>query len=114
MRFEEETISWLKAHPKYQLDIACAVYLEADIYYPNAACDLSDELLSDALEKGGVIRNDNLIRRKNIYWAGLDKENPRIAVRLSPIAGYPKQWINNYKSKADLAIVKAKRGASGG
>jgi len=96
LRYEEFAVKWLRMNKRLQLDINVPVELFADVYYPNMKCDLSDELLCDVLEKGGVVRNDNLIRKKHIFWAGLDKESPRCEVELWHIKNYPFEWFPKF------------------
>ncbi len=69
------------------------VFLEADIYYRNQACDLDESLLMDCLQLGsvknpgaGVIGNDNQIKDKHVRWH-FDDVKPRIVVRLTPYVG---------------------------
>ena len=66
------------------------VFLEADIYFRNPACDLDESLLMDCLQVGtvknpgaGVIKNDNQIKDKHVRWH-LDQSRPRVVVRLTP------------------------------
>ena len=102
LRYEEMAVTFLRLHKNLQLDISVPVELSADIYYPNTKCDLSDELLCDVLEKGGVLRNDNLVRRKHIYWAGLDKKYPRCEIEIRILKDYPLEWFPRYTKKEAL------------
>jgi Holliday junction resolvase RusA-like endonuclease len=60
--------------------------LDINIWYPNRRPDLSTELIKDCLTKAEVIKDDRYIReeRTNGY---VDKENPRISIRLYRITG---------------------------
>ena len=89
-------------------DINVPLRMEATVYYDNKLSDLSDELLCDCMEECGLIRNDNLIREKELIWK-LDKDNPRAEVVLMPINDYIMDWIPKYKSKAEKAIWKLKK-----
>lgn len=55
--------------------------LSATIYYPSFRSDLDDTLLCDVLERAGVVSNDRWIREKRLL-ARVDKDNPRVEVRL--------------------------------
>jgi hypothetical protein len=50
--------------------------LTARVYGKDFMRDLDVELLPDALEAAGVIKNDRAIRQKHYYWE-LDTKNPR-------------------------------------
>jgi len=67
-----------------QLDpiIECDVAIEMMIYYSSRRPDLDESLILDCLQ-GFVYKNDRQVKKKTIYW-GLDKENPRTVIRLTP------------------------------
>ena len=60
--------------------------IDINIWYPDRRSDLSIELIKDCLTKAEVIKDDRYIReeRNNGY---VDKNNPRISIRLYRITG---------------------------
>ncbi len=60
--------------------------VDINVWYTNRRPDLSIELIKDCLTKAKVIKDDRYIReeRTNGY---VDKENPRISIRLYRIVG---------------------------
>lgn len=89
-------------------DFNVPMKMVATVYYSSKLSDLSDELIADCMEKCGLIRNDNLIREKNIVWA-FDKEDPRTELALYTIPGYIMEWIPNYKSKEEKLLCQMKK-----
>ena len=67
-----------------QLDpiIGCDVAIDIMIYYASRRPDLDESLILDCLQ-GLVYKNDRQVKKKTIYW-GLDKDNPRAIIRLTP------------------------------
>jgi Holliday junction resolvase RusA-like endonuclease len=59
------------------------VMVEMTIYYASRRPDLDESLILDLLE-GVTYLNDRQVKRKVIQW-GLDKENPRCHIRVTPI-----------------------------
>lgn len=57
--------------------------ISADVYQENLRRDLDIELLCDALQRFGVIKNDRSIWEKHSL-RHLDRENPRVKFRLYP------------------------------
>jgi Holliday junction resolvase RusA-like endonuclease len=61
----------------------CDVCVEMTIYYASRRPDLDESLILDLLQ-GVTYLNDRQVKRKVIDW-GLDKENPRCLIRVSPL-----------------------------
>jgi len=61
----------------------CDVCVEIKIYYASRRPDLDESLILDLLQ-GVTYVNDRQVKRKVIDW-GLDKENPRCIIRVSPL-----------------------------
>ena len=59
------------------------VKVEMLIYYASRRPDLDESLILDLIQ-GVVYSNDRQVKQKNIYW-GLDRENPRTIIRVSPL-----------------------------
>lgn len=59
------------------------VQVEINIYYASRRPDLDESLILDALQ-GKAYRNDRQVKRKVIEW-GLDRENPRAEIRITPL-----------------------------
>lgn len=65
------------------------VMVEIVIFYASRRPDLDESLILDLMQfdpKTGInyiYRNDRLVKKKVIHW-GLDPENPRIHIRVSP------------------------------
>jgi Holliday junction resolvase RusA-like endonuclease len=62
---------------------ACDVCVEMTIYYASRRPDLDESLILDLLQ-GVTYLNDRQVKRKVIQW-GLDKQNPRCLIRVSPL-----------------------------
>jgi Holliday junction resolvase RusA-like endonuclease len=62
-------------------DLDTDLRLDVIVWYRDRRPDLSIELLKDAIEDAGVIKNDRYIREEHIYGF-VDKENPRVKIRL--------------------------------
>ena len=67
--------------------------LLAVVYYDSRRPDLSDELLSDCLEKSGVIENDRQIKVKMLDRR-LDKVKPRVEFELWSLPKYQENETN--------------------
>lgn len=52
------------------------------IWYASRRPDLDESLILDLLQ-GFAYENDRQVKEKHIYW-GLDRENPRCAIRIEP------------------------------
>jgi Holliday junction resolvase RusA-like endonuclease len=61
----------------------CDVQVEMTIYYASRRPDLDESLILDLLQ-GVAYLNDRQVKRKVIDW-GLDKENPRCLIRVTPL-----------------------------
>ena len=61
----------------------CDVCVEMTIYYASRRPDLDESLILDLLQ-GVTYLNDRQVKRKVIDW-GLDKENPRCLIRVTPL-----------------------------
>jgi Holliday junction resolvase RusA-like endonuclease len=61
----------------------CDVCVEMTIYYASRRPDLDESLILDLLQ-GVAYLNDRQVKRKVIDW-GLDKENPRCLIRVTPL-----------------------------
>tara|TARA_Y100000114_G_C11761982_1_gene330321 strand:- start:778 stop:1164 length:387 start_codon:yes stop_codon:yes gene_type:complete len=59
------------------------VCVEMLIYYASRRPDLDESLILDLMQ-GIAYKNDRQVKEKHIYW-GLDKENPRTIIRVSPM-----------------------------
>ena len=62
---------------------SCDVCVEMTIYYASRRPDLDESLILDLLQ-GVTYLNDRQVKRKVIDW-GLDKENPRCLIRVTPL-----------------------------
>ena len=65
------------------LPFECDVCVEMTIYYASRRPDLDESLILDLLQ-GIAYLNDRQVKRKVIEW-GLDKENPRCLIRVTPL-----------------------------
>lgn len=65
--------------PMFRKDVA----VEATIFYQSRRSDLDESLILDLLQ-GRVYENDRQVRRKIINW-GLDKDNPRVELKVYPL-----------------------------
>lgn len=63
----------------------CDVNVEIIIYYSSRRPDLDESLILDCMQ-GVIYKNDRQVKQKHIYW-GLDKDCPRIIVRVSALEG---------------------------
>lgn len=65
------------------------VCVEMIIYYASRRPDLDESLILDCMQ-GKIYANDRQVKQKMIYW-GLDKENPRTIIRVTPcdLAKFP-------------------------
>mgnify|MGYP003130917960 FL=1 len=59
------------------------VCVEMLIYYASRRPDLDESLILDLMQ-GIIYKNDRQVKEKHIYW-GLDRENPRTVIRVSPM-----------------------------
>lgn len=69
--------------PDFYHPFECDVCVEIKIYYASRRPDLDESLILDLLQ-GVTYLNDRQVKRKVIDW-GLDKENPRCIIRVSPL-----------------------------
>lgn len=65
--------------PMFHEDVA----VEATLFYVSRRSDLDESLILDLLQ-GRVYENDRQVRRKIINW-GLDKDNPRVELKVYPL-----------------------------
>lgn len=77
--------------------------LVANVYYTSRRPDLSVELLLDALEKAGVVKNDRYVREQ-IIGARVDKERPRTELWLFSI-NKEREPITVYGGRKDETVV---------
>ena len=54
------------------------------IWYASRRPDLDESLILDLLQDVAYL-NDRQVKEKHIYWMGVDKENPRCEIEVSPI-----------------------------
>ena len=54
------------------------------IWYASRRPDLDESLILDLLQ-GEAYINDRQVKEKHIYWMGVDKDNPRCEIEVSPI-----------------------------
>jgi|TARA_B100001093_G_scaffold212180_2_gene203651 hypothetical protein len=59
------------------------VRVDIIIYYASRRPDLDESVILDAMQ-GKVYQNDRQVKQKRIYW-GLDKDNPRAIINVSPV-----------------------------
>lgn len=59
--------------------------LDIIIWYTSRRPDLSIELIKDCLERAKIIKNDRYVREQHVYGF-VDKENPRIHIRIYRIS----------------------------
>jgi Holliday junction resolvase RusA-like endonuclease len=69
--------------PDFYHPFECDVCVEMTIYYASRRPDLDESLILDLLQ-GVTYLNDRQVKRKVIDW-GLDKENPRCLIRVTPL-----------------------------
>jgi len=69
--------------PDFYHPFECDVCVEMTIYYASRRPDLDESLILDLLQ-GVTYLNDRQVKRKVIDW-GLDKENPRCTIRVTPL-----------------------------
>lgn len=77
--------------------------LVANVYYTSRRPDLSVELLLDALEKAGVVKNDRYVREQ-IIGARVDKERPRTELWLFSI-NKEREPITIHGGRKDETVV---------
>jgi len=53
------------------------------IWYASRRPDLDESLILDLLQDVAY-ENDRQVKEKHIYWMGVDKENPRCEIEVSP------------------------------
>ena len=53
------------------------------IWYASRRPDLDESLILDLLQDV-LYENDRQVKEKHIYWMGVDKENPRCEIDVSP------------------------------
>jgi Holliday junction resolvase RusA-like endonuclease len=58
------------------------------LYYPSARHDGGDDLVKDALQRAGVVKNDRLFTVVT-YVKFIDKARPRVEVEISPYETRP-------------------------
>lgn len=66
-------------------EIAGNVKVEYALYFPNRIVrdpGNFEKVLSDGLQRAGVLANDKQIRDVRAYDAGIDRENPRVEVMI--------------------------------
>jgi Holliday junction resolvase RusA-like endonuclease len=68
--------------PQLEVPFECDVNVEMVIYYATRRPDLDESLILDCMQ-GAVYKNDRQVKQKMIYW-GLDRENPRTIIKVSP------------------------------
>jgi Holliday junction resolvase RusA-like endonuclease len=54
------------------------------IWYASRRPDLDESLILDLLQDVAYL-NDRQVKEKHIYWMGVDKENPRCEIEVSPM-----------------------------
>jgi Holliday junction resolvase RusA-like endonuclease len=54
------------------------------IWYASRRPDLDESLILDLLQDVAYL-NDRQVKEKHIYWMGVDKENSRCEIEVSPI-----------------------------
>ena len=68
--------------------LAVELALECRIWAPGPRDDLDDALLLEVLERAAVIANARQIREKHVF-AAVDRDDPRLTVRLVRYGGAP-------------------------
>jgi Holliday junction resolvase RusA-like endonuclease len=68
--------------PQLEVPFTEDVKVEMIIYYSTRRPDLDESLILDCMQ-GPIYKNDRQVKQKEIYW-GLDKENPRSLIRVTP------------------------------
>lgn len=68
--------------PQLEVPFECDVLVEMVIYYATRRPDLDESLILDCMQ-GAIYKNDRQVKQKMIYW-GLDRENPRTIIKVSP------------------------------
>jgi hypothetical protein len=76
----------LNRRPQRPLSVELA--LECRIWAASPRDDLDDALLLEVLERGAIIANARQIREKHVF-AALDRDDPRLTVRLVRYGGAP-------------------------
>jgi Holliday junction resolvase RusA-like endonuclease len=67
--------------------LAGRLYLTVEVYPENMRRDLDIELLCDALQRSGIIKNDRDIWQKSASRKDVDKVNPRVWFELGVMGG---------------------------
>lgn len=82
-----EATAWdLRAKRGFE-PLAGRLYLTVEVYPENMRRDLDIELLCDALQRAGLIKNDRDIWQKSASRKDVDKVNPRVWFELGVIGG---------------------------
>jgi len=61
----------------------CDVVVTIRIWYASRRPDLDESLILDLLQEVAY-KNDRQVKEKHIYWMGVDKDNPRCEIDVSP------------------------------
>ena len=61
----------------------CDVVVTIRIWYASRRPDLDESLILDLLQDVAY-ENDRQVKEKHIYWMGVDKENPRCEIEVTP------------------------------
>ena len=83
-----KALSYAKAF-KLQCNVPASQKLLTDvvvtirIWYASRRPDLDESLILDLLQDV-TYANDRQVKEKHIYWMGVDKENPRCEIEVSP------------------------------
>ena len=75
----------LQCNVPADLKIAGDVIVTIRIWYASRRPDLDESLILDLLQDVAY-DNDRQVKEKHIYWMGVDKENPRCEIEVSPRA----------------------------
>ena len=62
----------------------CDVVVTIRIWYASRRPDLDESLILDLLQEVAY-KNDRQVKEKHIYWMGVDRENPRCEIEVSPL-----------------------------
>ena len=82
LQYEKDFLKQITGEAKQKWgSLERSLRLDAVVYYRSRRSDLSVELLKDLLEKAGVVKNDRYICEEHL-WAFVDKDNPRVEMRL--------------------------------
>ena len=72
-----------KQCPQLKDLITCDVSVEMKIFYKTRRPDLDESLILDCMQNK-IYENDRQVKEKHIWW-GLDKEEPRTHIRVTPM-----------------------------